>query len=571
MATIPLPERSQAPGAAPLSRIPVASYNQDYQRLGAVASRAYMQPELPKNWNQGDVIAGNAWGEALQNLGKVGVALALEGARIQNEKDVLAWDNKMNEMATAYRSSLATNTDTRTWQPGWERQVEGLQKALSTDKTISPAARHAIEMRLSKFNSDEGTRIQFSALKENLNQLNTAYGLHTEQAIQARNFPAARGFVDDQQAKGFLSEPEADVKRYQIDQAEREVKLDNLIGNDVQSARNAASLFAQKDTLSEFNLSPYEKQQYLRKAESAIAFHEARNAETVVNHIITGDIRNEQELEVFKEDVSPQAYEDLRKRLTLGLVNDDAEYQRMFSQVSSYNASSDESGIARAKLDEQITTKFDSGMQAELKRQLDDRATATKAGISSTDSAVTSALNEADADMDAGKRGVFKIKFEKIVAPDAKLDEDTPAGTIRWNPKDKTFERSPFGWEPREWVPIELDQETQQKLTSINVKEGESKELKKGVIIEDLKTKKRAAEITSGIKSELIKKVKSKDLKSGEEVIQYYRGQTHSETLNEARSLINPAQAPVTGDLPNTNLGGGIDPALFQTIYNQTR
>jgi hypothetical protein len=558
MATIPLPVRSEAPRAAPLSRIPVASDNRNLARLGAVAMDAHQQPLLPKDMFRGDQIAGNAWGEALQNLGKAGAALSMEFGRIQNEKDILEWDGKIDETAASYRTSLATNPDPRTWQPGWMKQVEGLKKSLSTDKNLSPAARHQIEMRLGKYASDESVRLQFGAMRENLRQVNIGYDTEEKRSLGAGRIDLARGYNRDAFEKGFRSEADYEAKEVDYNLAERSQNLENLIGNDVQSARNAASLFSQKGTLAEYGLgaegNQYEKQQWLRKAEGAIAFHEALNADRVASLIAEGKIRSNEELEIFKDDLSPKAYSDLAERMNRGVVNDDSTYVNIAAVISGYSAASDPNGLEKSRIEERIITKFDGPKKDELKRQLDERFEATQEGVSPADETVRASLSEVAKDMDAGKYGVFKIQYD--------------GKNIRWNEERGEWTRAPFSWEDwkpeTEWTSIDLDQDTKLKLSDPDTRKDMD-----GKIVEDLSAKKRAGAKAASIQSDLIKKVKTRELKSGAEVLEHYRKETEAPTLNDARSILN--QAPVTGDLPDTSMGGSIDPSLFQQIYNQTR
>jgi hypothetical protein len=519
---------------------------------------AYQQPLLPKDMFRGDQIAGNAWGEALQDLGKVGMALSAEFGRIQNEKDILAWDSKIDQTAADYRTGLATNPDPRTWQPGWMKQVEGLQKALASDKNLSPAARHQVQMRLQKYAADENIRLQFGAMKENLRQVNLAYDTEEKRSLATGRIDLARGYNADAKAKGFRSEADFEAREVDYNLAERSQNLENLIGNDVQSARNAASLFAQKDTLAEYGLgadgNQYEKQQWLRKAEGAIAFHEARNADRVAGLIAEGRVRTNEELEIFKDDLSPKAYSDLQERMSRGVVNDDSVYVNTSAAISGYSAASDPNGLEKSRIEEHIITKFDGPKKDELKRQLDERFEATQEGVSPADETVRASLAEVAKDMDAGKYGVYKIQYD--------------GKNVRWNEKRGEWTRAPFSWEEwkptDEWDSIDLDQETKIKLSDPATRKGMS-----GKIIEDLSAKKRAGAQAASIQSDLIKKVKTRELKSGAEVLEYYRKETEAPTLNDARSILN--QSPVTGDLPDTSMGGGIDPTLFQSIYNQTR
>jgi hypothetical protein len=362
----------------------------------------------------------------------------------------------------------------------------------------------------------------------------------------------ARGYNEDAFKKGFRSEADRDAKEFEYNQVERGQKLEGLIGNSYQSAQQAASLFSQKDTLQEFGLSEYEKQDWLRKAESAAHFQDARATQMVSNLIATGEIRNEQELSVFKEDMSPTRYAQLQGKLQGLNMNDPLNFQKFSTGISSYDASRDPMGETRANMEADIEVNFDGPRAEELKRQLNERVTATKQGMSANDTEVTKALSDVDYTMESGGYGVYKIAYD--------------GKNVYWSDVQESWMRKPFPWETGEnAVPkkIKLDQPTQQKLTS--------KKLKRGSIIEDLITKGNAEGQAESAKKTLRDKVRSKELKTPDAIRTEYRSMMDGTTVNEARRLINPAQAPVTGDLPDTNLGGGIDPSLFQSIYNQTR
>jgi hypothetical protein len=555
MATIPLPQRSEAPGSAPLSRIPVASDNRNIARLGAVASEAYMQPTLPKDMFRGDAIAGNAWGEALQNLGKNLSVLSMEASRIQNEKDIMEWDSRMNQAAADHRANLANNTDPRTWLPNWQKQFQGLQSALVSDKRLSPAARDQIQMRLSRFGAAEGINLQMSSVRENLRQVNLGYDTEEKRAMGEGRIDVARGFNKNALDKGFRSQADYEAKELEYNLAERSRKLENFAGTSAKDALIAADAVAQPGTLTEYGLTDMERFQWEQKYRGMAAARERQELDLIDDFFATGQYRSVEDLDASAENLRPATLAAVKEKVRKNMQVDPAFYQKRYAEVLNYNAATDESGLQKSELENSIRAEFPTSHAGTLIEQLNKRAAATEQGMSASDQVVANAAKAFTQDMEAGKYGVYKIPYD--------------GKNIRWNEERKVWTREPFNWEDplpqNEWPVIELDQETKFQLSDKDLREK-----LKGKTVEDLKAKQAAAERVAGKQSELLKKVETKELKSSPDVLEFYRRSTDGETLNEARSLLNP-QAPVTGDLPDTSIGGGIDPSLFQSIYNQTR
>jgi hypothetical protein len=555
MATIPIYQRSEAPEAAPLSRIPVASDNRNIARLGAVASEAYMQPTLPKDMFRGDAIAGNAWGEALQNLGKNLSVLSMEASRIQNEKDIMEWDSRMNQAAADYRANLANNTDPRTWLPGWQKQFQGLQSTLASDKRLSPAARDQIQMRLSRFGAAEGINLQMSSVRENLRQVNLGYDTEEKRAMGEGRIDVARGFNKNALDKGFRSQADYEAKELEYNLAERSRKLESFAGTSAKDALIAADAVAQPGTLTEYGLTDMERFQWEQKYRGMAAARERQELDLIDDFFATGQYRSVEDLDASAENLRPATLAAVKEKVRKNMQVDPAFYQKRYAEVLNYNAATDESGLQKSELENSIRAEFPTPHAGTLIEQLNKRASATEQGMSASDQVVANAAKAFTQDMEAGKYGVYKIPYD--------------GKNIRWNEERKVWTREPFNWEDplpqNEWPVIELDQETKFQLSDKDLREK-----LKGKTVEDLKAKQAAAERVAGKQSELLKKVETKELKSSPDVLEFYRRSTDGETLNEARSLLNP-QAPVTGDLPDTSIGGGIDPSLFQSIYNQTR
>ncbi|RBP37011.1 hypothetical protein DES53_115152 [Roseimicrobium gellanilyticum] len=382
MATIPLFNNGGAlpvPAAEGLSRVPTARMQLDYGGLAQTAAKAYQQPLMPKDMYEGDRVAGEAWGQALQTLGKTMKVVFEETAKIKNEGDIADADVKMTESLGAYENGLTGDTSEDSWVSGWEKEVAGLRKGFESDRSLSPYAKHHIGMRLQRMEVAGKIRISSLAMTQQRQRasmsLDNLERVHREQG----NFAGMRS-VNERRTEVKLQTPEqAQARGDAIDAMERGDGLYKVIDANPKSGREQLDMRGADGKYVHFPwLDTRGREKARSYADQALQDRRIHIIEDVVEYVTSnnGQPIHPDDIDAFDPNryLSTEQRADVQAYIAGNVsTNRKLTYEQAVTTIDAYRANDDPDQRLSAAMETTIGLTFEGPQKERLLSRLKER------------------------------------------------------------------------------------------------------------------------------------------------------------------------------------------------------
>lgn len=157
MATIPLYNDGQQRGVPRGAQAPMAPDLSGRLRVDSsgVARAAYEgshQDKLDPNGFRGDQIAGNAWAQAMENVGGVMGQIANDRLDAKNYTDTLNAEAYLSQQQGEFEKDKQNNlANPDQWGAMWSKRMEGIKKSFDTDKNLAPVVREKLTNHLTRW------------------------------------------------------------------------------------------------------------------------------------------------------------------------------------------------------------------------------------------------------------------------------------------------------------------------------------------------------------------------------------------------------------------------------------
>lgn len=380
MSTIPLYNDGQMPGApeaAPKALVPEARYQADYAGLARVAAEAYEQPELPENWGKGEVMAAQAWGQALSNLGGDMMELANQSAKARNYADLEEARDYMQNETLRYEQWRLENPDTDGWQAEWQRRVTAAQKYFA-ERRYAPVVRSQVDRDVNQFGERGLIQAGIDAAKVQFSRAGAAVQQARDRAVQQRSIQGVADAGNQAVALKLETPQQSDVNTRH---AVQEIHA-NLRTAMVETQPDVVLKYAQAregtNLPDEFrNLSAPAWQETVTLAKKSLYNHQRHMLEQVREALTAGPIvRGGREEEWLAghvpEGMRNPELEELVRDLQAGGVVDEAKLNEARSEMRSHNPRMAGAEEEQARL-RMRNGRFPAGIRDELDKLLKRR------------------------------------------------------------------------------------------------------------------------------------------------------------------------------------------------------
>jgi hypothetical protein len=206
-----------------------------------------------------------------------------------------------------------------------------------------------------------------------------AYAENIDATIEFGDYVAADQLIEEGGKRGYFAQERVQGMLAQTAARRRDDQLMTVVQEHPQEARG---WFAQEDKLTEYKLTPWERQEWEHRAQSFWEDHERQSVGEVLDGMHHGEITEVKQLEHWKPDMGPKAYADLSEMLAArrptGIAkNDPAMKEQTMATIANVRVRPGDvnSQIAAAKLGEDIKNRFTGGNREELLSKLQAAAT----------------------------------------------------------------------------------------------------------------------------------------------------------------------------------------------------
>ncbi len=233
MANVPLFNDGQsrpAPRGPKQARMPdksgsISTASLDTRGVSQAMLQASQQPTIPLNAFQGDAIAGEAWGNALQNIGAVIGKVAEDRMQAKNYADLADAEGYMNTQLSEFEKEKQANINNPdSWGGLWQKKFQGIQKTIETNKNYSPFVRERLRNHLVRWGSSAAINIEGDATQATFARAKQSSEANFLSAIDAGDLEGARRAKQVQVDMGLIVPEKAN---YDLTQGGKQIQEQN--------------------------------------------------------------------------------------------------------------------------------------------------------------------------------------------------------------------------------------------------------------------------------------------------------------------------------------------------------
>jgi hypothetical protein len=318
-----------------------------------------------------------AMGEGLKAAGDVllkasSVFGALGQKRQQAHEDQMIQQfhadmRRENERRLAYQ---AATPDASKWGADAQSGAQRVTKQYENVPGVRPEVQQQLRGKATSFKTVTDIDTQARVDKAGFAGAAVAYAENIDATSDFGDYVTADRLIEEGGKRGYFSQDQVQDMLAQTAQRRRDDQLMTVVQEHPQEA---PGWFAQEDKLTEYKLTPWERQEWEHRAQSFWEDHERQSVGRVLDGMASGQIREVKQLEAWKQEMGPKAYADISEMLAArrpaGIAkNDPAMKEQTLATIANAQVRPEEvdSQIAMARLSESIKSMFTGGNRDEL-------------------------------------------------------------------------------------------------------------------------------------------------------------------------------------------------------------
>jgi hypothetical protein len=377
---------------------PTVDRRAEQQALGNLG-QSFEQKPLDAGALTQDTKALGAVGHAIAQAGDVMGAVAMKLRQAQTDKQVMDGELTARDMLAAHDRFMDENQmHPEEWGGNLDKTTVAMKDALDANKKLHPEARRQLELKLSSYSANARIATGKAATKQTFNLTKSAYEAKSITMDSERNYEGGLANMEEAHKKGYVYDHElAAYKSRQKDmqrQDERQDEADkhrqdaqrytaasNLVVAQTRHKGKDAALKDIDEQPSFDDLSPTDKQQLRRVADSVGRDMEANTIDQISRGIADGTLNSQQSIDALLTNHASPAVRAAAKEMINNLHRDQMREDKagesgiknsvaLHELIQEYDPKQDKDRKKYFEIDMAIKARAGSGNENDLQKEL---------------------------------------------------------------------------------------------------------------------------------------------------------------------------------------------------------